>query len=335
MPKWKLSLSVSTTFIRELMNVPRAAQHSALREMEQLRIDATRPGSKPLAGNKDIWVCRVWPYRLFYTFRSGWIHFISIRHRQGAYRTIPDAPEIPTIVDEVFDSEALASELPEVSTLSVLENFDINELRSHGMSPDAIDALMSWDGTEKAFFGLSDFQLPIWIMERLLADLVAEKESTPVELVRQQVLDRFFRVVEGLPCENHVQEVTIVSPWITPWVGKSSSLNGLARVVARRRLRVRVITRPPASPENEEALRLLSSASTKSVDIFYVNNLHAKFYICDLAPVPFALIASANATQGSLSNVELGLFVRGRGEFESVIRDLQSMADQLAAQSGG
>lgn len=338
MPPRRRSLSVSTDFVRELMNIPKAAQRSALREMEQLRDDATRPGSKPLAGNKDIWVCRVWPYRLFYAFKGGWIHFISIRNRQGAYESIPDAPDLPTIVDEVFDSEVLSSELPEDNYLSVLRNFDVNELRSQGVAPDAIDALMSWDGTENGFFRLTDYRLPEWIMELILADLVAERpatsEAASVELVRRHILDRFFRVVEGLPSDSEVEEVTIVSPWITPWVGENSSLAGLARVVARRRLRVRVITRPPISPASEKALNLLSTASTKSVDVFYVNNLHAKFYVCDLAPVPFALITSANATQGSLSNVELGLFVRGRGEFEAVIRDLQGLADQLAAESG-
>jgi phosphatidylserine/phosphatidylglycerophosphate/cardiolipin synthase-like enzyme len=57
--------------------------------------------------------------------------------------------------------------------------------------------------------------------------------------------------------------------------------------------------------------------------------LHAKFFICDLAPVPFALVGSANSTAQSFANYELGVFIRGSGEAEGVIRDLQSLAVEL------
>jgi phosphatidylserine/phosphatidylglycerophosphate/cardiolipin synthase-like enzyme len=66
-----------------------------------------------------------------------------------------------------------------------------------------------------------------------------------------------------------------------------------------------------------------------SVEIVTIDDLHAKFFIADVAPVPFALLGSANSTARSMENVEVGVAIQGAGEAEALVRDLQGLGIEL------
>jgi hypothetical protein len=162
-----------------------------------------------------------------------------------------------------------------------------------------------------------------------LRPLRTDVRSEPaIYLVRSQVIDAFFgrlMNVGATPC----LELLIVSPWLTPWATRRSSLEGLIRYIRVSRSPTTIITRPPELLNHQRAVAMMSVVP--SVAIYYLSELHAKFFVADRAPVPFALLGSANSTAQSFLNEELGVFVRGTGDAERIVRELQSVAIHLCS----
>jgi hypothetical protein len=152
-------------------------------------------------------------------------------------------------------------------------------------------------------------------------------EAANVRLIRANVIDSFFGPLVGLRRDTKPVEVVMTTPWITPWHGPRSSLKGLLRYLKHFSVRTTILTRPPELAAHKRALDYLGSIS--QTEIVYLPDLHAKFFICDVAPTPFALVASANSTAKSYSNFEVGVFVRGSGRAEGFVRDLQGLAIEL------
>ena len=94
-------------------------------------------------------------------------------------------------------------------------------------------------------------------------------------------------------------------------------------VVKRHRISTYVFTRTPQTQAHRRALDTL--AECPSVEIVLNDSLHAKIYAC-LAPYPygFALLGSANMTDGSTQLYEVGLVVSSAGGGEETVRELAS-----------
>lgn len=327
------ALSVEPRFHKELIGLPKDSQKQVTRALRELQRDPSHE-SVPVKGLDGIWRRRVGAYRILFAVGDGWVHVYSVQHRSGVYAgsiAVPSA--VPESTPRVFpELETTAvGESPETAERSVSGYLDEEELRAQGLPGELVRGIMSCKTTED-LLGLIDLGLPDHLFDQLM-DLVGGEERQrerpwrQIELIRQDVIDQFFGRVLRLPTSRPVVDLTIVTPWITPWAGSTSSLKALVKFIRLRKARTTVITRPPDWQPHKKAITMLKSL--KATEIVYLPQLHAKFFICDIAPVPFALVGSANATTRSLSNFEIGVLVRGMGLAESFVRELQSLVVEL------
>ena len=143
--------------------------------------------------------------------------------------------------------------------------------------------------------------------------------AVPAAVVRTGV-QRVF--VSRLRKEGkYLQQVVIVSPWITPDNTNAGPLKTLSQIINSRRLPTYVVTRQPQSASHLRATHLLQQCPT--VELIYNDNVHAKIYAA-VGPPPhgFALIGSANLTAGSSELYEIGLLVVGIGAGCAIVEDL-------------
>jgi phosphatidylserine/phosphatidylglycerophosphate/cardiolipin synthase-like enzyme len=88
-----------------------------------------------------------------------------------------------------------------------------------------------------------------------------------------------------------------------------------------------VVTRPPTEPWHRDAVEQLATARTVSVRLLPA--LHTKLYWASTAQGDFALIGSANLTQRSLANREIGVLIRAVGEGTPIVGRLAYEAAEI------
>jgi mRNA-degrading endonuclease RelE of RelBE toxin-antitoxin system len=321
-----LALSVEDRFHSDLLGLPKDQQKKVLKAISDLRRDPAHL-SKPLEGLPGVWRRRVDPYRVLFTKAPGWVHVYSVQHRQGVYHGQITTPRALPVLWEL--------------TLPKFKQGAITDLAEEGPDEKASQAVGDpWDivwrvvdcRSDDDVLGLIDAGVPDGIIDRLVVDIKSRQHdarpSGHVQLIRQNVLDAFFgRLV--LLGDQSAQDLIIAAPWLTAWSGPKSSLDGLVRYLVRRPVRTTILTRPPEMIAHKLALDRLRAVAC--VQVVHVPGLHAKFFVCDVAPIPFALVASANTTAKSYSNWEVGVLVRGAGDAETFIRELQDLATDLIA----
>lgn len=144
-------------------------------------------------------------------------------------------------------------------------------------------------------------------------------------LVTRRVVAQFLDVLARTRGWN---KVYIVSPWLSevsePGV---PSLHQLAKRLQDERATAYVVTRPPLETWHEQAIQTLEQSRRASIAL--VPELHSKLYCARTAEADFALFGSANLTQQSFRNLELGLFISGKGEGLPFVRDLTYEATRL------
>ena len=331
----ELGLSVERRFLLELSSVPKEAQRRAARVLESIR---TSSGAdvKALTGAAGVYRARCGDYRILFVQGDGWVHAYSIQHRQGVYGGTLAAPR--SIPKGDLRDFAAATRPAEQSDDPSRIPYTRDDLRGFGLPEGQVAALVAWDGSLEGLAQLSSSDIPEFLIDQLLEQLAGVEPTAPpptsrkVRLITSDVLDSFFRpLVSGLRRDHPIEELVIVSPWITPWESRHSSLRGVCNFIRRLSVPTYVITRPPDFPAHERALDQLGALST--TDITLRDDLHAKYYVCDLAPRPIALLSSANSTQASFSNTEVGVFVDGTGDLEGFVRDLQQLTTELRAAS--
>ncbi|MGC4109613.1 MAG: putative DNA binding domain-containing protein [Nocardioides sp.] len=163
------------------------------------------------------------------------------------------------------------------------------------------------------------------ILERLDARLATEranagsKSSTPwLEVVPRRVIDKFLHTLSGA---TDWKRVFIVSPWISELASPVSlTLDGLVDRVQNDGAVVYVATRPPEETWHAAAIDKLKESGC--ANIVFVPNLHAKLFTAETASTSFAMLGSANMTQRSMLNHELGLMVSSFGEGHRFVREL-------------
>jgi len=327
-----LSLSTEKRFHEELVDLPRDAQKRIIRALSEMQQDPVHR-SKQLEGVPGVWRREVAPYRILFTAGDGWIHAYSVQHRQGVY-----AGRIATPQHEPSSKPPRIPKLPGRLEELVESTFSAGQSRAEPVNEEG----PSWGTVSRIIaaktpddlYELIDLGLPEELFDRLYGVLSEAATSRPdqsknVWLIRKNVIDAFFGRLINLGQASHPSEVTMITPWITPWRGPKSSLAAFVRYVARRAVRTTIITRPPELVGHKQALAELSRL--KTVEISYLPELHAKFFVCDVAPIPFTLVASANSTAQSFANFEVGVLVRGSGAAEGFVRDLQSLGTELLA----
>lgn len=121
--------------------------------------------------------------------------------------------------------------------------------------------------------------------------------------------------------QKSARALVIASPWITGSAAGLQPLNTIAKAIQTHRIPTYVFTRSPQTQSHQDALQTL--AACPSTEIVLNEQLHAKIYAC-LAPYPygFALLGSANLTDGSKSMHEIGLMIMSGGSGETTIKEL-------------
>ncbi len=150
---------------------------------------------------------------------------------------------------------------------------------------------------------------------------VSLARNVKAAIVRNNVHDAFASRLRR--AGKFAKTVVIASPWITGEGAGANTLKTITRVVNRHRVATYVFTRTPKTQAHQRALNTL--AECPSVEIVLIESLHAKIYAC-LAPYPhgFALLGSANMTDGSINLYEIGLIVSSAGGGEEIVRGLAS-----------
>ena len=338
MPQQELALSVERRFLLELSGVPKDAQRRAARVLESIRTSSAGD-IKALAGHDRVYRARCGDYRILFAQGDRWVHVYSIQHRQGVYTGAIATPRfVPgTTVEDFPELDLPAAAVPSPSHLP----YSRHQLAGFGFSPEQIAALIEWDGSLDGLEHLSATDIPDFLTDSLLqklADDDTDARSRPpqdVQLITNKVLDSFFApLLRGLRTDHPIEELIIVSPWITPWESAYSSLRGLCNFIRRCNVRTYVITRPPELASHARAVEQLQALRT--TEVTFLDTLHAKYYVCDMPPSPLALVSSANSTRASFSNTEVGVLVHGRAALEGFVRDLQELTTELrgASRSG-
>jgi mRNA-degrading endonuclease RelE of RelBE toxin-antitoxin system len=318
------ALSVEKRFQEELLALPRDAARKIVRAIDELRSDPHHL-SKQLENADGVWRREVQPYRVLFTLGPGWVHVYSVQHRQGVYgggiARAKEEPETPRPPFRTLPSSANTATTVTTITGTQAAGWDNARLVLDCNSPNALEDLIPKG-------------IPVDLYDRLLTALnnsrrQAEDSAVRLQLIRSDVIDAFFSPVLASRSDMPPSELLIVSPWLTPWKSPRSSLETFTRYVAKGRIRTTLITRPPDSQSHRQAVAAL--AKLPSVAISYVKDLHAKYFVCDGAPLAYALVASANMTARSFTNLEVGVFLRGTGKIEALIKDFQGLATELLA----
>ncbi len=282
--------------------------------------------STPLKGVDGVFRRRVDAYRVLFALARFWVHVYSVQHRRSVYegditlpRALPpdDVPEWPELTGSDVPGPAAPDDSPAPAT-----EVDWDDIARVVITREA-----------EALYPLIDAGIPTHTFDELYKFLNVEKRSVEqlrnVHVIRENVIDEFFGRFLLLPEALRPTELTIVSPWLTPWEGPKSSFTAFYQALQKSPIPTTVITRTRRLRAHERCISQLGEL--RNVELVLLDDLHAKFFVCDLPPVPFALVGSANSTAQSFENYEIGMFIRGSGEAEGVIRDLQSLAVELRA----
>ena len=340
-----MAVSTEPRFLKEFGGLPSDVRKRVIRAVGELQSQQMND-TKPLVGQKDIWRRRVGAYRLLLTRTAGWVHIYSVQHRQGVYAgrlaTPREAPQGPA--PSGFPTpwrprsggrsvEPSARPHPPVAAGEIAP-WTSEELVGRGISPELATQIVGARDADDVE-ALIDLGLPenlFDVLVKLLQDdpsRQGDRRPSPpsnIELVKTRVIDAFFgRVLQNTVAE--IKNLTIVTPWLTNCSGRTSSLDAVLRFVHKRRIQLNVVTRPPDRQIYAGPIERIKNLNTAEVS--FIENLHAKFFLCELVPIPFALIGSANATNTSLTNYEIGVLVKGTGQAEGFVREVYGLADEL------
>jgi hypothetical protein len=127
--------------------------------------------------------------------------------------------------------------------------------------------------------------------------------------------------IEALARAHGWQRLYLVSPWISEFDGAAGMhFDQFMKRLVDDNATVYVVSRPPTEEWHRRALQRF--ATTGRANIVTVEDLHTKLLWAETDQGTFALIGSANLTQQSLANREIGVLIRGTGGGSRIVRDL-------------
>lgn len=145
-------------------------------------------------------------------------------------------------------------------------------------------------------------------------------------LATRRVLDLFLLQLSRSPGWKRLD---IISPWIDEVSSPLASLtfNQLLRRSSDDRTTVYVVTRPPEETWHKRAVERL--AASGRVNIALLPQLHVKLYVAQTSRGSFAMLGSANFTNRSLTNREIGVLVKSFGDGKALVRELRYEAAEV------
>lgn len=146
----------------------------------------------------------------------------------------------------------------------------------------------------------------------------------------RRVLNPFL---SALARSHRWNTVYLISPWISSFdkdagMTFDQMLNRLCDDDAT----AYVVTRPPVDRWHADAVERL--AKTTKANIRLVDGLHTKLYLAKTAEGDLALLGSANLTQKSLANREIGVVIRAVSDGKDVVRTLGYEAAEIYRMPG-
>ena len=146
-----------------------------------------------------------------------------------------------------------------------------------------------------------------------------------LKIATRRVINLFL---EQLASSRRWRRVYIVSPWISHIAGDAViDFEMFARRLKEDGATLYLVTRPPEEEWHRAAIEYLGATGRANVAL--VPGLHAKLFAAETDEGAFVFLGSANFTQQSLSNRELGLLVNAYMDGRSVVRNLTLEASQI------
>src|SRR5437016_922358 len=118
------------------------------------------------------------------------------------------------------------------------------------------------------------------------------------------VLEPFLNRVYGA---QSVRQVVLVSPWITHLEFLVADSRKLLQRLAATHTRLTIVTREPEMSEHQAFI--WDAAGLTEAEIFFVPDLHAKYYVCHTTSRSFAVIGSPNMYRWTRQSFEIGVAI--------------------------
>ena len=158
----------------------------------------------------------------------------------------------------------------------------------------------------------------------------SEETATWLRVGTSRVITLF---AEALARSHGWKRIFVVSPWISDFGSDAGiSFDQLAKRVRDDNATVYVVSRPPVEEWHRSALDRLGATGQASIAL--VRDLHTKLYCAETAQGAFALVGSANLTQRSLANREIGVLLRASGAGRPIVRQLTQEASDIYRSTG-
>jgi len=146
--------------------------------------------------------------------------------------------------------------------------------------------------------------------------------SQPVELWTTNISER---ILEFIIHTEEMVKLIIVSPWISPQRDKML-LEILSRRILKERINTIIITRTPRYEWHMSAVSILEDGGAR---IYYNDNLHAKIVIIRTNNFDYGFFGTANLTYNANFTDDAVIFIRGKGEYKSIVERLTLYAYHL------
>ncbi len=159
---------------------------------------------------------------------------------------------------------------------------------------------------------------------RVAPPIPQRQESLPpwLRVATRQVLDLFLTT---LARSHGWKRIYVISPWISEFEASAAlTFDQLLKRLQADRTTAYIVTRPPTEDWHARALERLGNSGRANVAL--VPNLHAKLYIASTNVGAFAMLGSANFTQQSLGNREIGILVNAYSDGKRVVSQLDREA---------
>ena len=138
---------------------------------------------------------------------------------------------------------------------------------------------------------------------------------------RGRVLEPFLNRIY---LESDVRRLIWVTPWMTHLDFTTGDTHNLIRKLKIMNTSLTVITREP-EPGSEHETFTNDLLKMKFSKVYYLNNLHAKFYVCLTAARSYGMLGSANLYRWTKKSFEIGIVIEGKGEGEDFISTLNDL----------
>ena len=141
---------------------------------------------------------------------------------------------------------------------------------------------------------------------------------------RGRVLEPFLTRVAR---ERTIQQVIWVSPWMTHLSYPTGNTPKLLRHIDAQGSQVTIVTRAPDDAPHRRFVR--DVCGLRNAEVFFLADLHAKYYVCHTPRTSFAVVGSSNLYKWTANTYEVGVAIEARGHGETFISALDTITFEL------